>query len=159
MRTALVLSGVVLAGLVAGSGEARAETALERRLRQLEETVQQQQQEIRGLRRELEHEKTSGKLTEQKAESTKQQVEPAAKAWSAPDWLKRVTLFGDMRFRFEGFYNQPSSEGTKVTANNRERIRARIGLKFAPTDEVAFTVRATSGNPNDPISTTSRAST
>ena len=153
MRAALVVSGAVLAVLVAGSGEARAETALERRLRQLEETVQQQQQEIRGLRRELEHEKTSGKLTEQKAETTKQQVETAAKAWTAPDWLKRVTLFGDMRFRFEGFYNQPSSEGTKVTANNRERIRARIGLKFAPTDEVAFTVRATSGNPNDPIST------
>src|SRR5205085_2110254 len=40
-----------------------------------------------------------------------------------------------------------------VTARNRERVRARLGVKVALTDEVSATIRAVSGNINDPIST------
>jgi len=64
-----------------------------------------------------------------------------------PKWLDAVTLFGDLRTRHEGFYE----EG--LTARNRFRLRARVGLTANVTDEIGATVRLASGNPDDPIST------
>ena len=76
-----------------------------------------------------------------------------AKASKLPDWLNSFTPFGDVRFRTEGFYNQPHLTDQVVTANNRLRVRARVGLRFTYSDELAATVRIASGNINDPIST------
>src|SRR5262249_61337696 len=76
-----------------------------------------------------------------------------AKASQVPDWLSCFTPFGDVRFRYEGFFTQPPLADQDVTANNRLRIRARVGMRFAYSDEIAATVRIASGNPNDPIST------
>jgi len=76
-----------------------------------------------------------------------------AKASKVPDWLSYFTPFGDVRFRYEGFFNEPHLADQDVTANNRLRIRARVGMRFAYSDEIAATVRLASGNPNDPIST------
>src|SRR5207253_358316 len=53
----------------------------------------------------------------------------------------------------EGFYHQPHKQGTVVTSRNRERIRARLGVRVAFTDELSATIRGASGNSNDPIST------
>lgn len=64
-----------------------------------------------------------------------------------PKWLDMITLFGDVRTREEGFYEN------NFHARNRFRLRARVGLTANVTDEVAATVRLTSGDPNDPIST------
>src|SRR6266571_52513 len=43
--------------------------------------------------------------------------------------------------------------GADTTASNRERIRARLGVRFAFSDELSATIRGASGNINDPIST------
>src|SRR5206468_9725879 len=64
-----------------------------------------------------------------------------------------TTVFGDVRARHEGFYNQPTKDGTPVGARNRERIRARLGVRVAFSDELSATIRGASGNSNDPIST------
>jgi hypothetical protein len=64
-----------------------------------------------------------------------------------PKWLAMVTPFGDVRLRTEGFY------ADNLNARTRERLRARLGLTVAPTDEVSATIRIASGNANDPIST------
>ncbi len=75
------------------------------------------------------------------------------KATTLPDWLNRTTVFGDVRYRDEGFYHQPTKDKTPVGARNRERIRARFGVKAAFSDEISATIRGASGNPNDPTST------
>src|SRR6185295_15162304 len=74
-----------------------------------------------------------------------------------PDFLKRISIFGDLRMRHEGFYHQPARDGTVVTARNRERFRARVGIKATFSDELSTTVRIASGNPDDPISTNETA--
>jgi putative porin len=64
-----------------------------------------------------------------------------------PKWLDYITPFGDVRTRYEGFYEND------LTARNRFRMRARVGLNANVTDELSATVRLASGNPNNPIST------
>ncbi|MBI1815655.1 MAG: putative porin [Deltaproteobacteria bacterium] len=64
-----------------------------------------------------------------------------------PKWLDMITPFGDMRTRYEGFYEN------ELHARNRFRLRARIGLSVNPSDEAGATFRLASGNSNDPIST------
>ncbi len=64
-----------------------------------------------------------------------------------PRWLNMITPFGDLRTRYEGFYENG------LTARDRFRMRARVGLNANVTDEVGATVRLASGNSNNPIST------
>jgi len=63
-----------------------------------------------------------------------------------PEWLRMVTLFGDVRIRNETFLQQ----GTKDRV--RQRFRLRFGAKINPNDEMEFGFKLASGNPNDPIS-------
>jgi len=74
---------------------------------------------------------------------------------SVPDWVSKITPFGDIRYRHEGFYNQQINEKSDsvVHARNRERIRWRFGAKYTYSDELSATFRLASGDPNDPIST------
>jgi putative porin len=64
-----------------------------------------------------------------------------------PKWLEVLTPFGDVRFREEGFYQD------ELHGRNRFRVRARIGLNANVSDEISGTVRLTTGNASDPIST------
>src|SRR5438093_4438285 len=151
------LVGAVVAVLLTVAVSGGAETPTEKRLRQLEETLRKTQDEVQQLRRKLEQQKAIGQATqkqvEQTAEETKAATAEAKKGVELPDWLKRTTVFGDVRARHEGFYHQPHKKGTVVTSRNRERIRARLGVRVAFTDELSATIRGASGNPNDPIST------
>lgn len=147
---------VVAVAWVAPSGGIAAEADTERRLRMLEEQLRSAQQEIQRLKGEVQQQKAIGQATQKQAEAAEEQVKTVAKeqkGFEMPDWLKRTTLFGDVRLRYEGFFHQPAKEGTKVTARNRERLRARIGLKSTFSDELSATIRLATGNINDPIST------
>jgi hypothetical protein len=147
--TALVASTVL--GLTA---VARADTSQERRLRQLEQQLERTQEEMKQLRNEMQQQKAITRATEEQVQHAADTADLAkAKTTKLPDWLNTVTPFGDVRFRHEGFYHQPHLEGQDVNANNRERIRARVGLRANYGDEVGATVRIASGNINDPIST------
>jgi hypothetical protein len=66
------------------------------------------------------------------------------------DWLDRVSFFGDMRVRAEGFYQ---SEGPGGNARTRERIRLRFGARMKISDELEAGLRIVSGTAADPIST------
>ena len=63
-----------------------------------------------------------------------------------PDWLKMVTLFGDVRIRNEDFFQSGTPD------RNRDRFRLRFGANIKPTDEIMASFRLASGNGNDPIS-------
>jgi hypothetical protein len=76
--------------------------------------------------------------------------DPVKDVKASIDWLNRFTFSGDMRNRFEGFYQE---HGPNATARNRERIRFRFGATMKINDEVLGGFRLTSGDINDPIST------
>jgi putative porin len=62
-----------------------------------------------------------------------------------PKWLEMITPFGDIRMRYEGFFQEHR------IAENRERLRARIGLTANVSDEVSGTFRIATGDPNNPV--------
>ena len=152
-----IAGALALVLLLGPAGRALAETDAERRLRVLEETIRRQQEELKDLRRQIDEQRALGEATRKQAEEATKEAKtasaPARKGPELPDWLGRTTVFGDVRGRHEGFYHQPHKKGDVVTARNRERIRARLGVRVAFTDELSATIRGASGNPNDVIST------
>ncbi|MBI3783277.1 MAG: putative porin [Deltaproteobacteria bacterium] len=84
---------------------------------------------------------------EEKQKSAAEESKRDAVAAKVPQWLDRITLFADLRTRYEGF------EGNGLHGRNRFRLRARPGLTAKISDEVSGTVRLASGNSDDPIST------
>lgn len=86
---------------------------------------------------------------EEKVEEQKETAAPASApqspAW--PEWLERLSFFGDVRVRHEGFYQSGRN------ARNRERVRLRFGGKISVSEEVEGGLRLVSGDPDDPIST------
>ena len=131
---------------------ASAEDATERRLRILEQELRRAQQEIKELKGQIKQQNAMGQATQKQAEDAQLEAKAATakaeKGGTVADWVGRTTLFGDVRFRHEGFYNQPHAEGQSVTARNRERIRARVGVKVAFSDEISGTVRERQVNRN-----------
>src|SRR5439155_26473796 len=156
MRAVAPMALVIL-GVVALPPTVRAENPTERRLRVLEEQLRKAQSELRELRDQAQQQRAIGQATqkqvEQAAEESKTAAAEAKKGLELPDWVRKTTLFGDVRLRHEGFYHQPHKSGQDVTARNRERVRARVGLKVAFSDELSATVRVASGDPNNPVST------
>jgi Putative porin len=65
---------------------------------------------------------------------------------SLPEWVKMVTLSGDVRIRNESFFQDGSPD------RNRDRFRLRFGFKVTPNDELETGFKLASGNSNDPIS-------
>ncbi len=90
------------------------------------------------LQQAREEEKQKQTASESRLEALKEKL---------PKWLEMLTPFGDIRLRDEGFYQEGA------TARNRQRLRARIGLRANVSDEISGTVRLATGDPNDPIST------
>jgi hypothetical protein len=151
---------LAVATFVGYAGLGRAEMTTEERLRALESALRKAQGEIERLRGEIHQQKAISQGAQTQIEEARKQTEDQgkkieeAKKSTASDWTKKVSVFGDVRMRHEGFYHQPSDRGgSPVTARNRERIRARIGAKATLSDELSGTIRLASGNPDDPIST------
>jgi hypothetical protein len=150
---------LMLVAVAVASRPVCAAMTTEERLRALENLVHQQQEEIKQLRGELKQQNAIGNATQQQAERAEEQAKATEKKATAslPDWVNHFTPFGDIRYRHEGFYDQPTPTNTKgagpaVIARNRERIRLRAGLKYTYSDELSVTTRLATGNPNDPIS-------
>jgi hypothetical protein len=85
---------------------------------------------------------------ESKQAETQAQVEEMRKTAVADvkkeiDWLSRFTLFGDIRVRHEGFYQDG------VAARNRQRFRLRVGARLKVSDELEGGIRLASGDPNE----------
>ncbi|TMA68038.1 MAG: hypothetical protein E6J69_08610 [Deltaproteobacteria bacterium] len=156
MKQSFVFVVVLAASLVRPSGRAAAETPTEKRLRLLEEKLRQAEEEIRELKGQVQQQKAIGQATQKQVEQTAEEAKTAAaeakKGVELPDWTKRTTIFGDVRARHEGFYHQPHQKTQVVTARNRERLRARLGVRVAFSDELSATIRGASGDPNNPIS-------
>jgi len=88
-------------------------------------------------------------------EQEKKAIQKAAEEGKSklPDWLNRTSLFGDIRFRYEGIFNAKLTNVLDNPDRNRVRIRARLGVGIDATEEVQGRLRLATGDANDPIST------
>lgn len=60
--------------------------------------------------------------------------------------VSMVKLFGDLRFRLEEDWDSQNSKGVERDDRGRARIRARLGLKVTPNDNVEFLTRVRTGS-------------
>lgn len=67
--------------------------------------------------------------------------------------LGNIKFSGDVRFRYEGFYNQGFDLPADVSARNRYRVRVRAGITGKIDNHFDWGIRLASGSFTDPIST------
>ncbi len=63
-----------------------------------------------------------------------------------PDWISRVKIGGDLRFR-----NEWTDDATAADDRNRLRIQARIGIYGTVNEEIDYGFRVASGNSESPL--------
>jgi hypothetical protein len=98
-------------------------------------------EELRQARDE-EKQKATQEEKEKAAAEEKQKESILAKL---PAWLNYIKLFGDVRGRYESFFQNDN------IARNRFRVRGRFGLVASPSDEISGTVRLATGDSNNPV--------
>lgn len=165
MRTRTAF-GLALVWLLTSPPGAGAGPSIESQLREMAQQLQKALKRIDELQKQVDQQKAIGQATQKQAAqaaddaaATSKTVQAAQPGFQWTEQMKKFTLFGDLRTRFEGFYRQPhvgqvgGVSKQVVTARNRERIRARLGLKYTYSDELSATFRIASGNLDDPIST------
>ena len=132
---------VVAAGILAGSaGVAKADDVTELRKQMEQQYEQMRQMQNKLIELEASQKKQSDAV--QKLEESGTMMLPESLAW-----IEKVNLYGDFRYRYE--YINDDGESSD---QNRNRIRARVGLKGKVNDEMSFNFRIASGS-EDPVST------
>ncbi len=90
---------------------------------------------------------------EEAKEATKsEQQAPAPAVPALPDWVSRITPYGDVRVRNETFFRDGDHD------RNRDRFRLRFGAKVKANDETELGFKLVSGTASDPISNNVTAS-
>ncbi|MCB2182757.1 MAG: putative porin [Desulfobulbaceae bacterium] len=110
--------------------------------------------------------KIGDKVEKRVDERLKKQLEQAEyehQVGSAAGWAQRIRFGGDMRLRYQGDYFDKEnavfvdpSDPTEIIdqeERHRGRIRVRVSAKAKVTDTVDATVRLSTGNEKDPVST------
>jgi putative porin len=121
--------------------------ALLKKLNELGEIIQKQQQQIEQLRQELKNQKKSiHKVRESQDEkiktAVKAETKEAEKTWREwiPKWTERIKISGDLRLRYESIYNreqrQADLSAEDVPTRHRYRIRARLFVDGKISDEL-----------------------
>lgn len=141
-------------GLLTGDEAARIET------KAMEGVPAQKTQIVtRGIKKE-DREKMKAEIKEDVIKETKQEI----KAYPLPDWVKRISFYGDMRLRYEGAFfakdnasflnpSNPTELLNSTVDQNLFRVRARLGATVEVNDFVEVGLRITTGNIQDPTST------
>ncbi|MHC4530445.1 MAG: putative porin [Planctomycetota bacterium] len=70
----------------------------------------------------------------------------------APDWVKNITPFGDLRYRYESLQGD-DADSNLTNDRRRNRIRARLGFKAKINDEWDTIFRIATGSSDAPTST------
>src|SRR4029453_6934678 len=70
------------------------------------------------------------------------------------DWASKVTVTGDVRYRYEAISDDTKTNAAGVTAADRyrDRIRARLAVTAKATDNITMGIGLTSAEGNDPRS-------
>jgi hypothetical protein len=71
----------------------------------------------------------------------------------APDWVNKITPFGDFRYRYESLLDKDGADEELGNERRRNRIRARLGFKAQINDEWDATFRIATGSSDTATST------
>jgi hypothetical protein len=132
-------------------------------LRGLMQRVEKLEQDNVVLKAENASLKVQGEVWRTQSEGGMIKVAAAAPATSsaadapkrrAPDWTDRVTVKGDLRYRYEFTSDETANAaGVQTTADRyRDRIRARLNVDAKVNDEVTLGIGIASGENGDPRS-------
>ena len=152
------LTLIMLVFVIAATQNAKADE-----LGDLKQQLAQQQQMLLKMQRRLEQ------LERQQAEAApvsradKKQLELMVNKmfeenkseFVAPDWVKSIKPFGDLRYRYERLGNTSTTE--VGNERRRNRIRARLGFKAEVNEEWDAIFRIASGSSESPTSTNQTA--
>ncbi len=127
--------------LTAGTGYAAA-TPKQSEIEQLRKLIEKQSATINQLKERLSKVEAGQKEVEVEVSKQKETVS----AVKIPDWVSRVKLHGDFRYRHEYIDEEGKHDRT------RHRIRVRLGLAAKVNDTADFHFRVASGS-EDPVST------
>lgn len=121
----LVLAlGLWVGGPAAGADPAPSDPALTALVQALHE---------RGVLDEQQYTEISAKAAAKQAETT------------APKWWEKLTLFGDFRGRYEGFWYDENPNGTETQSQQRGRYRLRVGMRADIDPHVAAILQLATG--------------
>jgi len=88
----------------------------------------------------------------QQEQISQSQAVQAAAANKLPNWVERITFFGDVRFRYE-HSNYDDLNGASKSDRDRFRVRLRFGARSQIHEDVELGMRMTLGSDTDPTST------
>src|SRR5262249_23521746 len=111
--------------------------------------------EILRAENKISEEKYRELMNRAKAESEEREAgveayrrDPVKTVKTAVDWLNRFSFYGDMRTRYEAFWQE---HGPSANQRDRFRFRLRLGVGVKVNDEVSAGLRLMSGDPNNPL--------
>ncbi len=128
--------------ILMGIGHA-SDTTTRAQIEQLKKMIEQQSQTINQLKNRLNQLESQQKNVEVEVSNQKKTLSSATKI---PEWVSKIKLHGDFRYRYEYIKLQGKD------SVNRNRIRARIGLTAKVNNTNDFHIRLASGS-QDPTST------
>ena len=136
---------------------AQAEQDADTRIEKLEAAVKALQAELTALK--VERAKAAKQVTP--VVDQKQLEELVSKTFEekkseygvAPDWVKKITPFGDFRYRYESLDDKDDDDEELGNERRRNRIRARLGFKAEIDDEWDTIFRIATGSSDTATST------
>lgn len=73
----------------------------------------------------------------------------AKQAEATPGWWEKISVWGDFRARYEGFWYERDADGTREDSQQRGRYRLRVGMRADVNEHVAAILQlATGGGDN-----------
>lgn len=115
----------------------------------LEKKIQSLEQSLTELKGQLNQLRDTQKQQATQMQEVKAAPAPMAKL---PEWLDRVSIFGDFRLRYEGLYTD-DFKGKSTDTRDRWRYRLRLGVKSQVHEDFLVAMRMASGSDDDPTST------
>ncbi len=132
---ALILGAALCLGVAWTPARAASQADLERKIQALEQSLQA-----------LKHQLAEVRSTQDR------QASRASLEGALPEWLERITFYGDTRFRYENT-SYDSFQGKSKDSRSRLRVRWRFGVKSQIHDDVELGFRLATGSDDDPTST------
>lgn len=136
---------------------ARAEQDVDARIEKLEAQFRALQAELKALKAEqAKAARRPAAVVDQKQLEqlvSKTFEEKKGEYGVAPDWVKKITPFGDFRYRYESLDDKDDDDETLGNERRRNRIRARLGFKAEINDEWDTIFRIATGSSDTATST------
>ena len=141
-RPGAVLAALALTACLAAPALANSnQNDLEAKIKMLEQSLQ----ELKGQLQQVQ-------TNQQQQEQAVQMVAAKAAKDSLPKWLERISIYGDLTLRYEGWWYD-DFKGKSTDQRTRWRFRSHLGVKSMVNEDLEVGVRMATAADDDPTST------